>query len=110
MCNKTKVNTNNGDVTSPDAKKSLLPPDCVGSIETPFGIQYVNRGDALDHAYMRSAQLASLLALMYGEGLKRFRTLNQDNQDSLMWMAMQLADETEAMFDIVVADTAGGKQ
>lgn len=106
--NETKVNTNNGDVTSSDAKKALLPPNCVGRIDTPHGAQYVDRGAALDHAYMRSKQLSSLLLLMSGEGLPYFRLINDSAQDSLLWLARQLATETEAMFDIVIADQDGG--
>lgn len=107
MCNETKVNTNNGDVTSAEPKK-VLPPQYVGWIEMPFGDYFINKGDALDHAYMRSAQLASLLSLMRGEGSDRFFGLNRGTQDSLMWMANQLANEVETMFDIVVADAQEG--
>lgn len=109
MCNETKVNTSNGDVSSP-ASKNVLPPQYVGRIETPHGAQYVDRGAALDHAYMRSKQLSSLLLLMSGEGLDYFSRLNDNARDSLLWLAKQLATETEAMFDIVVADEAGGQQ
>lgn len=108
MCNETKVNTNNGDVTSPDAKK-VLPPQYVGWIETPFGDHFIERGSALDHAYMRSAQLAGLLSLMRGEGADRFFGLSRGTQNSLMWMASQLAEEIETMFDIVVVDAEGGQ-
>lgn len=101
--NETKVNTNIGDVASPGSKKAL-PPQYSGWIETPFGDHFIKRGVALDHAQMRSRQLAGMLALMYGEGLERFRTLPQGTQSSLMWMAIQLAEETETMFDIVVED------
>lgn len=108
MCNETKVNTSNGDMSSP-ASKNVLPPQYIGQIETPFGVQYVNRGDALDHAFMRSGQLASLLSLISGEGLDRFRVLNTKTQESILWMARQLADETEAMFEIAVADEREGR-
>ena len=104
--NETKVNTNIGDVASPGAKNMALPPEYVGRIATPFGAQCVNKGGALDHAYMRSKQLRSLIQLMSGDGLPYFRLLNETAQDSLLW----LATETEAMFDIVLADEAGGQQ
>ena len=107
--NETKVNTNNGDVISLGSKK-VLPPQYVGQIETPHGAQYVDRGAALDHAYMRSKQLSSLLLLMSGEGLDYFSRLNNNARDSLLWLARQLATETEAMFDIVVSDMEGSQQ
>jgi len=109
MCNETKVNTSNGDVSSPPSK-NVLPPQYVGWIETPHGAQYVDRGAALDHAYMRSKQLSSLLLLMSGEGLDYFSRLNNNARDSLLWLARQLATETEAMFDIVVSDMEGSQQ
>lgn len=109
MCNETKVNTNIGDVASPGSKK-VLPPQYVGWIETPFGDHFIKRGDALDHAHMRSAQLAGLLSLMRGEGSDRFFGLGRGTQDSLMWMAGQLAEEVETMFDIVLNDEVGGQQ
>lgn len=105
----TKVNTQNAEMTS-SASKNVLNPQYVGRIKTPYGAQYVDRGSALDHAYMRSKQLSSLLLLMSGEGLDDFRSLNNNVQDSLLWLARQLATETEAMFDIVIADATGGQQ
>lgn len=109
MCNETKVNTNIGDVASLESKKITLPPEYVGWIETPFGDHFIKRGEALDHANMRSAQLAGLLSLMRGEGSDRFFGLARGTQDSLMWMAGQLAEEVETMFDIVAFDEQGGR-
>jgi len=106
----TKVNTNHYDPTASKGKNTSFPQEFIGSIATPHGVQYVDRGAALDHAYMRSRQLSSLLMLMSGEGLPYFRLLNDNTQDSLLWLARQLATETEAMFDIVIADEAGGAQ
>lgn len=105
--NETKVNTNIGDVASLGSKK-VLPPQYVDWVTTPFGDHFIKRGDALDHAFMRSAQLASLLSLMRGDGLDHFLKLRQGTQDSLMWMVGQLADEVEVMFDIVVKDMQEG--
>ena len=109
MCNETKVNTNIGDVASPESKKITLPPEYVGWIETPFGDHFIKRGEALDYANIRSAQLASLLLLMSGDGLDRFLTLARGKQDDLMWMVKQLADEIETMVDIVAFDERGDR-
>jgi hypothetical protein len=108
MCNETKVNTNIGDAASPEAKK-ILPPQYVGWIETPFGDHFIKRGEALDYANIRSAQLASLLLLMSGDGLDRFLSLARGKQDDLMWMVKQLADEIEIMVDVVAFDERGGR-
>jgi hypothetical protein len=59
---------------------------------------------------MRSKQLTSLLLLMQMTDTGIFRLLAAPAQDSLMWLAHQLASETEAMFDIVVSDEKGGAQ
>lgn len=106
--NKTKVNTNIGDAASSESKK-VLPSQYVGWIETPFGDHFIKRGEALDYANIRSAQLASLLLLMSGDGLERFLTLARGKQDDLMWMVKQLADEIETMVDIVAFDARGGR-
>jgi hypothetical protein len=108
MCNETKVNTNIGDVASPESKKITRPPEYVGRVMTPFGNQYVERGSALDHAIMRSGQLSSLLLLIGGNGIDHFRDIDPKAQESLLWLARQLATETEAMFEVVVADLSGG--
>lgn len=108
MCNETKVNTNIGDVASPESKKVTIPPEYVGRVITPFGHQYVERGGAMDHARMRSGQLSSLLLLIGGEGLDNFLSINPGAQESILWLARQLATETEAMVDLLVADLSGG--
>jgi len=108
MCNETQVNTNLGDLPSAEAKKAAIPPEYVGRVNTPFGNQYVERGCAMDHAHMRSTQLASLLLLIGGNGIDHFRDIDSKAQESILWLARQLATETEAMFEVVVADLSGG--
>ena len=108
MCNETKVNTNIGDVASPETKKAIIPSEYVGRVITPFGHQYIERGCALDHVRMRSGQLSSLLALIGGNGVDHFRSIDPKAQESILWLARQLATETEAMFEVVVADLSGG--
>lgn len=106
--NKAKVNTNNSDVTSSGPKNPILPPGYVGRIETEFGIQYITRGDSLDHAHMCSKQLTALLASVHGDGLDRFLLLGAETQQHMMWLALQLAEQTAAMFDIVARDVREG--
>ena len=109
--NETKVNTKNCDVTSPDSKKAFFDKNHVGIISTPYGHQLIEAGGAVDHASMRSCQLGSLLRLMQTEnsGAARFCQLGQRAQDSLLWLAVQLADEVEAMIDIVTIDAKEGR-
>ncbi len=109
--NETKVNTNIGDVTSVQAKKVVFARDHVGIIDTPYGTQLINRNEAADHAYMRAKQLSALLKLMQTqtEGAERFSELGPRDQDSLLWLGVQLADELYAMVDVVAADKWEGR-
>lgn len=104
--NETKVNTKLSDVTSAEAKKIVFAGHHVGIISTPYGIQLINRNEAIDHASMRAKQLGALLRLMQTEssGAGRFCQLGPGHQDHLLWLGVQLADELHAMVDVVVAD------
>jgi hypothetical protein len=108
MCNEMQVNTNIGGLPSPESKKVIIPSEYIGWVMTPFGNQYIERGCALDHARMRSSQLSSLLAIIGGDGVDHFRAIDPKAQESILWLARQLATETEAMFDLVAADLEGG--
>lgn len=74
-----------------------------GHIPVPYGLLLIEEGGAVDHATMRSRQLAGLLRLMQTDqaGATRFCQLSPRHQDSILWLAVQLADEMEAMVDIV---------
>lgn len=107
----TKVNTKNDDVTSSAAKNvDFRPEDCAGSIKTPFGRHFINRGDAHDFGQMKTLQLTSLLRLMQIESGAHFRLLSESAQASLMWLALQQAEELEDLVDILVDDVKGGQQ
>lgn len=105
---KAKVNTINSDVTSSGPNNLVLPAEYAGCIETPFGAQYVNHGEALDHAHMRSGQLSSLLLLMHGEGQDYCRILGKAAQGSLLRLSIQLAEEVQGALDIVASEQSGG--
>ncbi len=105
-----KVNTKNTQATPATSKNVALPPEFVGRINTPYGVQFINRGDASDHAYMRSAQMTALLMMMQDEGAARFSILSPRLQESLMWMVTELSGEIEQMFDIVYGVTLGSQQ
>ncbi len=55
----TKVNTKIGDVASPDAKKTILPPECVGGIEAQR--PPIRTNPALKHIERASYEFGSLL-------------------------------------------------
>jgi hypothetical protein len=91
------------------ANEKVLPPEFVGRVETPYGVQYINRREASDHASMCSVQLTALL-MMKDEGAERFRILSPGHQESLIWMITELSSEIEAMFDIMAADVLRSAQ
>jgi hypothetical protein len=105
-----KVNTKATEITPAPSKNVSLSLEYVGCIETPYGVQHIKRGEAMDHANMRSAQMTALVMMMKDEGAERFRNLSLHYQESLLWMISELSREMEAMFDIVATDALGSKQ
>lgn len=53
--------------------------------------------DLLDHAAMRADQLSAMLLLIHGDGLKYFENMNEDSQQSYLWLAHQLSTELREM-------------
>lgn len=101
----SKVNTKASEVG-----KNVFPSSqYAGSVATPYGVQLVNRGDALDHAIMCGSQLRGLLRLI-GPNADHFDQLPETQQANLMWLVRQLAEQSEALFEIVAADAVGGAQ
>ena len=45
----------------------------------------------------RSAQLSSLLVLLYGNGSESFNALHQSDRDNILWLASDLACEINDM-------------
>jgi hypothetical protein len=109
MHNETKVNTKKSTATTYEAKKAVLATNHIGVIDTQYGTQLIKRGSAVDHAAMRGRQLSSLLLLIQGEFLDGFLAINRDGQESLVWLATQLADEMVSMVDIIAADAHGSQ-
>lgn len=102
--------TNDISAAAPRQQKVTLPPEYVGRIETPYGILYINRGEASDHASMRSTQMTALLMMMQDEGAERFRNLSPRLRESLVWMLTQLSSEVETMLDVCASDVRGSQQ
>lgn len=108
MHNEAKVNTNNPRSSRLDGKKVV--PDAteyVGSLDTPYGRIYLGPHRAQDHAAMRSGQLASLLLLIHGDGLQYFQNLEDNSQQNILWLAYQLAAETEESIELIAAEKRG---
>ena len=70
-------------------------PDAIVVLDAPYSKVHIEELDALDHALMRSRQLAALLIAMEPEA----------GADSLLWLAQQIADEVAG----TVASIAGVK-
>lgn len=107
MNDKTKVNTNNSDLSSEAAKNLALGDErFIGHIETPYGQQSIERGGAKDQATMRARQMRALLMVMMTESTsaQRLFPLSDIDQESLLWLGVQISDEMLALVDLVIAD------
>lgn len=109
----TKVNTNIGGVSSPEAKKAgMAKEEALAHFEASAAVNLTNGvflvdafpGSAQDHADMRAGQLSSLLLLMRVDDAKGFRCLGDHVQLNLMWLASQMADELQAMLPIIAEE------
>lgn len=106
---KTKVNTNNADFTSATQKNFLSVEErFIGRIDTPYGVHLIKRGEAMDQARMRAVQLTSLLCIIQGEDTETFASLRANIQDSIVWMALQAAQEIEQLVEFVATEAKGG--
>lgn len=70
-------------------------PDAIVVLDAPYSKVHIEELDVLDHALMRSRQLAALLIAMEPAA----------GADSLLWLAQQIADEVVG----TVASIAGVK-
>lgn len=60
-----------------------------------------NEGGAFDYCEMRTAQLAALTAIIYGEGYETFKLHNEDIQGNVLWLINELASEVNKLLPIV---------
>lgn len=92
------------------APQNHLKPDeqFIGRVDTPYGVLLIKRGDALDQARMRATQLTSLLAIIQSDDIETFRALRVDLQDSIVWMALQAAQDMAKLVELAVEDAKAG--
>jgi hypothetical protein len=110
MHNETKVNTNSAEFISAQQKNFLsLEERFIGRIDTPYGVHLIKRGEAMDQARMRATQLTSLLAVIQGDVPEAFSSLRSDLQDSIVWMALQAAQEMEQLVEFVAEEAKGDR-
>jgi len=57
--------------------------------------------DLTDKLYFKSMQLQSLLTMIGGEGRERFNCLNDKLQANYLWACNDLADEIEALAEML---------
>jgi hypothetical protein len=78
--------------------------EILGTIKlAPSGIDLVvtNEGGAFDYCEMRTAQLAALTTIIYGEGYETFKLHNEDIQSNVLWLVNELATEVNKLLPIV---------
>lgn len=56
------------------------------------------------------AKLRSLLTLLSGEGFTVFKSLSEDNQQNLIWLAFDLADDVGRAGELVAGAQTDGPQ
>ena len=76
--------------------------DAVKCIDQEHGSLLIRTGSARDHADMRTDQLASLLQLIRSEDGRGFRSMGDQRQLSVLWLASQLAEEVRAVLPVAV--------
>lgn len=63
-------------------------------LDCPYGKFHVGQKlDLLDHAAMRADQLSAMLLMIHTGGLDHFSSLNDNAQQSFLWLAFQLSTE-----------------
>lgn len=87
-------------------KKNDAPPaqPYIGSFDTDYRRVSISRGDAVNFATMRTAQLSSLLHLIVGEGFETFSSYNEEIQGNILWLAADLAEDVKHVTTLVQAD------
>jgi hypothetical protein len=65
-----------------------------------------DRLDSHDRFDATSAQLRSLLTMLSGEGFAAFKNLSGDNQQNLIWLASDLAEEIACVGKLVAGARA----
>lgn len=88
------------------SKESPFPlSDCVGSYEADNGVRVsIQRGAAINHAEKKATQLAALLQLTHGADDEGFKGYAAHIQDSVLWLASDLASELKELLPLVDAD------
>jgi hypothetical protein len=82
--------------------------EVLGTINlSPNGVNLVvtNEGGVFDYCEMRTAQLAALTAIVYGEGYESFKLYNEEIQGSLLWLTNGLATEVNKLLPIVCLES-----
>lgn len=92
---------------SAPTRPGALAPEYAGTLLVPYGELKIAKGAAEDHAVMRSKQLSNLILLMMGDSSESFGLLNNDVQNSLFWLAQQLALEVQECIPLVVQEAGG---
>lgn len=66
--------------------------------------------DSRDQFDAATAKLCSLLTMLSGEGFTAFKSLSEDNQQNLIWLAFDLADDVGRAGKLVAGARTDGPQ
>lgn len=76
------------------------------TMTAPYGTLLIAKGGAVDHLNMRVDQLAAFLRLISGQGQQDFADLDNNDQNSLLWLAASMAQECRDLLPLMVESIA----
>ncbi|KJV24910.1 hypothetical protein VI06_20645 [Aquitalea magnusonii] len=74
--------------------------------ETNGKTSFIHHADAVDLLTQKAAQLRALLKMTTGHEGDVFRAMSHDVQDTIMWIADNLADEVSLLSTVVTGGEA----
>ena len=78
--------------------------------ESVVPVSILNQLTSRDQFDAAMAKLRSLLTLLSGEGFIAFKSLSEDNQQNLIWLAFGLADDVGRAGKLVAGAGTDGPQ
>lgn len=80
-------NENNSKANQSNAQQKVV-------LGAPYGKLHIGpKLDLEEHAAMRADQLSAMLMLIHGAGLDHFASIEENSQQSYLWLAFQLSAE-----------------
>jgi hypothetical protein len=82
-------------------KESSRQANIAATLAVPYGQLQIVRGGVIDHVSMRVDQLTAFLLLISGQGQENFADLQNNDMNSLLWMAHSMAQECRDLLPLL---------